>query len=348
MKTKGMVVKIKGSTCIVLAGDGTYHKVSLAGRKGVRIGAEIEFSTSSWLNYVKPALMVASIIIALLGFGLFQNTVTPEAYAYISLDINPSVEIAVAEDLKVLHVYSVNSDAEKLLADMKLQNTDLYECIDAILAKSVQDGYLQPGQKAYVLSTVTLKDSSSPEIVNYDNFTGTIRAAVENKGLNVDLVVMSTEMALRNEARSKGFSTGKLAVYKDAIKAGQELNLQQVKDHSVTELVYLYKIKLLPNSKKIIVKSVHIPPGQVKKDTDKNDLKPDQEEKDNPAAIENKRERKQPDDRLKENKNKALVEAEVEAEGNITVPPVDIGEEENQAPAQSGPEQEKKREHKKR
>ncbi|MHB9095674.1 MAG: anti-sigma-I factor RsgI family protein [Eubacteriales bacterium] len=259
MKDKGIVVKLKDTHCIVLSKNGTYHRVPLPRNGNIRVGAETEFSTVNWFHYVKPALMVATLLILVLGFGLFRKAAAPEAFAYVSLDINPSVELEVDKNLKVLSMHPLNDDAKRLLSKVQVRNAELYTSINSIMAEAVQEGYLKPGQKNYVLSTITLNNSSSAKI-NYDSFAQNMETAVQNKDLDIKIVILSTDIALRNEAAGKGLSTGKLAVYKDAVTSGDKVTLEQVKENSITQLVNIYKIKLLPNNKKLIIKSMEIPP----------------------------------------------------------------------------------------
>ncbi len=268
MKDKGIVVKVKNSYCIVLTEDGTYHKVPVSG-SNVRVGAEIEFAPVTWLTYVKPVLMVASILILALGFSLYQMSATSHAVAYVSLDINPSIELEVDQNLKVLHVYSLNDGAEKMVSVLRLQGIDLYTSVSRIMAEAVRKGYLKPGQKNYVLSTVTV-NNDAPDTFNYDVFTRNLETAVENKGIDIEIIVLSTDMPTRNKAKNQGLSPGKLMIYQNAVASGEKLTLEQVKQNSLSNLVNVHKVKLLPNNKKLIIKSVHITPLQGKDKFDGN------------------------------------------------------------------------------
>ncbi|PKM43544.1 MAG: hypothetical protein CVV03_08530 [Firmicutes bacterium HGW-Firmicutes-8] len=276
MKNKGMIVKIKNSYCIVLTKDGTYHKVPLSGRQLVRVGAEMEFSTFGWSRFIKPALMAASFLILVFGFSLYRNVATPEAFAYVSLDINPSVELAVDKDLKVLNVRPLNGDAEKLLASIQLRGSDLYTSVNSILAESVREGYIKPGQKNYVLSTVTVNNEAAAVKqsggINNDSLSRNLETAVENKGLDIQIVILSSDRNTRDEAVRRGLSTGKFVVYKEAVSAGEKVTLKQVKENSLTQLVNVYRVQLLPNDKKLKVKSVHIPPHVLDNVPGSNDI----------------------------------------------------------------------------
>lgn len=308
MKEKGIIVKIKGASCIVLTKDGTYKKIPLAGRKNVRVGSQIEFTPVDWFGYLKPALMVASLLVVILGASLFQNLMLPEAFAYVSLDINPSMELAVTKDFKVISVNPMNQDAQKLLSDLDLKGTDIYSSVNTILAKSAQEGYLKPGQKNYILSTITVNNeiysgSETPATLIYNNFAENIQASVTTENVDIELIVLSSNRSLRAEAHKQGLSPGKMVLFKSAVESGTKVSIKEVKDNSVTKLVDVYKVKLLPNNKKLIIKSVHIPPGQLKKLTkDGNNSKEREDGKDRKDREDDERDEQKKDYRNKPDK----------------------------------------------
>lgn len=290
MKVRGIVVKIKNSHCLVLASDGTYHKVPMSQYKDVRVGSEIEFALNNWHRYVRPALLVASILVIALGIGLFQQTALPPTFAYVSLDINPSVELEVGPDLKVISAHPLNEDAKNLLSHVKISGQLLSASVNSILAEAVHEGYLKPDQKNYVLSTITLEMESAQNI-EYEALASQIRSAVENKGVDVELMVVAANNELHKEAKTKGLSTGKLLIYREAVDAGQSVTLQQVKENSITNLVNNYKIKLAPNMKHQNTsddKQVSAP-GQKERGGGVSDEQPGNKEQDNKKDNGNKK-----------------------------------------------------------
>jgi hypothetical protein len=248
-----MVVKIKDSHVLVLASDGTYHKVSRAHHKSTRVGSEIEFSTTNWHRFLKPVVLAASILVFALSLSMFREAFIQPAFAYVSLDINPSVELEVDPNLKVISARPLDKEAEKLLSEIKITGQPLYASVNTILDEAVDEGFLKTDQKNYVLSTVTLK-KASPKDADYEALAGELSSAAENKGVEVELLVLAADSQLHKEAKTKGVSAGKLFVYRQAVTSGQSVTLDQVKENSITNLVNDYKIKLTPNDTNLIIK----------------------------------------------------------------------------------------------
>lgn len=257
MKSEGIVVKITGSQCIVLTRDGTYQKLALTKAKNAVVGTEIEFSPTNWLDFRKPLLLVASILILVMSISLYSLTTGPTTFAYVSLDINPSVELEVDRNLKVVGVHDLNSDAATLLSGLELKGRDLYSSIRIIMDKAAASGYLKPAQENYVLSTITMNKDAANQI-NYDTVALNMSAPVKNRGLDAEIVIMSSDVKTHNEAKNQGLSAGKYIVYKNSVATGNKVSLQQIKQNSITKLVNVYKVRLLPDNKREIVKSVHI------------------------------------------------------------------------------------------
>ncbi|HWI54142.1 MAG TPA: anti-sigma factor domain-containing protein, partial [Desulfobacteria bacterium] len=82
MRNKGIVVKIKDSYCVILAGDGTYHKIPRSRVRNPKVGAESEFSPQNWTNRLKPMLMAACLLVAVLSLNFYRTAASADPAAY--------------------------------------------------------------------------------------------------------------------------------------------------------------------------------------------------------------------------------------------------------------------------
>ena len=69
-----------------------------------------------------PALVTAALVF-LVGFGLIfgQGLIATPVYATMSIDINPSLELSLDRELKVISVRAMNQDAEPVLSKVQLK-----------------------------------------------------------------------------------------------------------------------------------------------------------------------------------------------------------------------------------
>src|SRR6478736_2847585 len=95
---RGIVMGIEKRHSIVLTPDGEFRRVP--SKTGVSVGDEIQLDVTSRIR--KPKMLYsmgfgAAAVVLLLFVPLFMSLRTPESpvVAYLTMDINPSIEIGV-------------------------------------------------------------------------------------------------------------------------------------------------------------------------------------------------------------------------------------------------------------
>ncbi|QWB95739.1 hypothetical protein KHQ89_07350 [Mycoplasmatota bacterium] len=71
---------------------------------------------------------------------------------YVTVDINPSVELVINQREKVIYVNALNEDAEVLLMDLDLIGLDVDEAMDLIIEKSIALGYIDVDSEETIVS----------------------------------------------------------------------------------------------------------------------------------------------------------------------------------------------------
>ena len=156
---------------------------------------KIDLSTPQEI-YVKPSRRVrmyrrmrtvamaaaACLCVAVLGGGVsfYQNH---RVDSVIGIDVNPSIELSVNRNEKVLQANPLNEDAETILDDMNLKNVDLDIAVNALIGSMVRKGYLdeldnailvgwcrhhllcQYGRDVYPPATGTTSSSSTDQLL---------------------------------------------------------------------------------------------------------------------------------------------------------------------------------------
>ena len=119
--------------------------------------------------------------LCLFGMGLIalascNNSEVEEGKSFVSLDINPSVELIV-EDGKVVNVYATNDDARVLIYDEELVGKDFESVVDMLIDLSVECGYL----------------SSDNQVVDFSVSSSSEDLAAKLEGKIENIVVSSGE-----------------------------------------------------------------------------------------------------------------------------------------------------------
>ncbi len=204
---KGIVMDIKKHSVIVLTPNGEFITCK---RKGdsCMIGEEISFdeqeqkaSRFSIPYFLKPAsLLVACFLCALL---FFYNQPEEKVFAYVSVDINPSLEVSVTKDLRVIDLRACNDDGRRILREMKRwENKHLQDVIRTIIKQSQEDKYLT-NDKQVMLTAVAKDKSLEPQL---ERAMQELKKEYEIKHITVEY--QSSTMQVRENARKAGIGTG--------------------------------------------------------------------------------------------------------------------------------------------
>ncbi|HHP5665124.1 TPA: anti-sigma-I factor RsgI, partial [Bacillus paranthracis] len=207
MMNKGIVMDIKKHSVVVLTPNGEFITCK---RKGdsCMIGEEISFdeqeqkaSRFSIPYFLKPAsLLVACFLCALL---FFYNQPEEKVFAYVSVDINPSLEVSVTKDLRVVDLQACNDDGRRILKELKQwENKQLQEVIRTIIKQSQEDKYLT-NDKQVMLTAIAKDKLLEPKL---EKVMKELKKEYELKHITVEY--QNSTMQVRENARKAGMGTG--------------------------------------------------------------------------------------------------------------------------------------------
>ncbi|MBQ7322815.1 MAG: hypothetical protein IJW99_12005 [Clostridia bacterium] len=157
--------------------------------------------------------------------------------AFITLDINPGIELVIDGNHKVISVHAANLDGEILLfQEEELIGADVHDAIARITALAVEMGYLD-GENAAVSVTVTTKTGETEDEL-YTAIEETIAQATEQAGLElrveeaVDLVLSKELARVKAEnADKRGYddslTLSRFRLVKAAMRADRELTMDR-------------------------------------------------------------------------------------------------------------------------
>ncbi|GAA0324361.1 hypothetical protein GCM10008967_13640 [Bacillus carboniphilus] len=212
---KGIVMDVKGEKLTVLTKDGQFLQTDKNDYPQYEIGQEITIQSKVLLkerkrvlSFPKPILAVASVFVLifasfLLSFGFGNQT----AYAYVTVDINPSFEIAIDEEFKIIDIVPLNNEAESILEDISNWEKQSFTKVTSILVKeSKEEGFLNDEQTV-IFSSVFVEEQEDTK----EEMTRIIQEVqVEMEKEHVELTWYEGTEEDREQASQAGVSTGKL------------------------------------------------------------------------------------------------------------------------------------------
>jgi len=204
---KGIVMDIKKHSVVVLTPDGEFITFKRKSHSYM-IGEEISFNEQeqrvprfSIPSFLKPASLLVACFLCV--FLFFYNQPEEKALAYVSIDINPSLEASVTKDLRVIDLRACNDDGKRILKEMKRWKSKLLQdVVRTIVKQSQEDGYLT-NDKQIMLTAVTKDKSLEPQL---EKAMQELKKEYETK--HVTVVYQSSTMQVRENAKKAGVGTG--------------------------------------------------------------------------------------------------------------------------------------------
>lgn len=238
MMSKGIIMEIKKEYAIVMNDTGSIESIKV--KDGMKLGQKIFYFEEDLVN-INQNISVNKIslfktfgtfaALFLLIFTFFQPLAFNKAYAVVSLDINPSIQIQVNNKKKIVAVEGINEDG-KNIDFSSVNGLEIDEGIDGIKNILVEKDYLN--QMGEVLVAFALLDNQED-----DNYENQIKDAIQTtfKTENVTYVKGSKESV--EEAKTKGISLGR---YEVSLSADETVK-SKIDNIPVKEITSLIKDK---------------------------------------------------------------------------------------------------------
>lgn len=169
------------------------------------------------LRYAAAALLLVTI----LGFG-YSAYAMPASY--ISIDVNPSVELAINRFDRVVSAKAYSDDGVRILADIGVKGEIYTDAVEMLLADAEFQTYLN----ADAMLTFTVVSVRQDEIIaGIEGCEGYVRYGAQCRAASSDIV---------GQARANGLSLGKYQMYLDLAAYDPSITPEQCRFMSMKQL----------------------------------------------------------------------------------------------------------------
>ena len=185
----------------------------------------------------KIALALSAAVILSLGGGGYAYAETP--VAYVSMDINPSIELGVNSFDKVISVEAYNEDGEKILEGTNLINTDVSDAVKTVISNAISDGYISKDVTTTAAVAVEITTSTDKENVATKLNESLKEAAdktLDDNDVDVEVETEKVAIARRDEARKLGITPGKLNLIQKLQALDSTITVEEYKSSSVKDI----------------------------------------------------------------------------------------------------------------
>ena len=205
-----------------------------------RKGTVINMPTMKTAKRKWTILVAACLAVVLLAGGGVLYQQANAVASVVSLDVNPSIELKVNSNEKVLVCTPLNEDAKAILADMSngadLKGAKLDVAVNAIVGSLVRNGYLDSISSAIMIS-VEDKDAARAEKLQRE-LTSTVDGVLQTNEAKAAVLTqtLTQDAGREQQARENNISTGKAALVNHVLALNSALKFDALAKLSVEEL----------------------------------------------------------------------------------------------------------------
>lgn len=175
--------------------------------------------------------------------AVFLCAATVGAYAYyrtpvsyLSLDINPSVELGVNHFGKVVSAEAYNADGTTILNGQDVNNMDVKDAVSTLVKSADQKGFVADDGSTVIAVTSETDDSTAATELE-DSAAAGADDAVKAEGKSATVDKENVALERRDEARKLGITPGKLNLIQKLQKLDPSITVDEYKDAKVKDIM---------------------------------------------------------------------------------------------------------------
>lgn len=184
------------------------------------------------MNKKLPVLIaLALILIGSTGVYAYQKP-----SSFISLDINPSIELGVNIFDVVVSAEAYNDDGEKVLENLDVKGDSVEEAVNEIVDSAITDGYVEEDGTSVISITTETDDEELAEELKEAAEEG-VENALEKNETEAEIEKDNVALERRDEARELGITPGKLNLIQKLQVVNPDVKIEDFKEASVKEIM---------------------------------------------------------------------------------------------------------------
>ena len=196
----------------------------------------ISIEKRSGFSMKKKIAIAACLAVFICGASIGGYAYYKTPVSYLSLDINPSVELGVNSFSRVVSATGYNADGKTILEGKDVVNSSVENAVNTLVKSASDKGFIaSDGSTIIAVTSETDKQDTAKELEN-DAEKGADEAV---KSEDKEAVVYKDNVALarRDEAVKLGITPGKLNLIQKLQKLDPTITVDQYKDAKVKDIM---------------------------------------------------------------------------------------------------------------
>lgn len=191
---------------------------------------------------MKKMKLVSSFIVLLAFITLIAACSKADTgESYVTIDINPSIELLVSADEHITYANALNADGEILLSGIVLEDLSLEAAMHLIIETSIELGFISTTAEYVVVEVAAVSKNERTSNQIHSKVVGYINLAFENQAMIGRAEDKDFDDDIKEEAQDHNVSPEFLLLAKAAVYVNAELTLEVALEMEVSVLQEMIK-----------------------------------------------------------------------------------------------------------
>ena len=192
--------------------------------------------------FISSAIAASFMLLISLALFFTNNPLKKEdAYAFVVIDINPSIELSIDSNNRVIGVKNINNDAQILTEGLQLKGKTVKDALRDVLDRSKEYGFIKMESKNVILKSIShnagkvQKDKDKDPLGMVMPYIDETVTSLEAENI-VDVVLKITpeqrKLSLEND-----ISMGRYALYLKEAEKNTDFTLEDAREGDLNQIL---------------------------------------------------------------------------------------------------------------
>lgn len=173
------------------------------------------------------------VIVGVLAWGGYYYYNSNKTASVVTIDINPSIELSLNENNKVLSALALNEDASILLSDLTLKGLSLEEATEILVNEAIETGYIDELSDDNDIIVTSYNDDDEITTDLNDSVIEDIDDLLDSRNIAATVSYLHVTDEIKTAAEEYGISNGKMLLVEKALVLNPELDEKTLVDATI-------------------------------------------------------------------------------------------------------------------
>lgn len=182
-------------------------------------------------------LLLGTFLFAISALFLVGCETASAEAQYLTIEINPGIEILLNADDEITEINPLNEDGEILLVDLDLIGTDIEVAIEEIIDEATNLGYVNLEQVQNQVRIQAFGKNDDASLALGEKVRTKVQATLQTRGINGEAVMKQDGEETQTAAQAKGVDVARYVMAQKILMEDPELKEDELLALSLSELI---------------------------------------------------------------------------------------------------------------